>query len=74
MTGDGGDAFPHCDLGRGSSHGMTLRDYLAAAAMQGWLDSYDKCPRHPTSDGSAKRVAEMSYAMADEMLLARGSK
>jgi hypothetical protein len=46
-------------------NGMTLRDYFAAKVMNGLI-----------SDGavpelSGKLIAEMSYAMADAMLIAR---
>lgn len=40
---DGGPAFPHDarDTGKKPSNGMTLRDYLAAAALQGLLSNID---------------------------------
>jgi hypothetical protein len=48
--------------------GMTLRDYFAAKAMQGFIASSPATPeyilRHMTSD---------AYAMADAMLKARGT-
>jgi hypothetical protein len=48
-----------------TEQGMTLRDYFAAKAMNGLI-----------SDGavpelSGKLIAEMSYAMADAMLVER---
>ena len=44
--------------------GMTLRDYFAAKAMQGWLVE--------TSEGvSVTALARFSYEMADAMLKAR---
>jgi hypothetical protein len=56
---NGGPAFPD-----GGQHnytgGMTLRDYFAAAALQGIL-AYGVC------DG----VAEEAYNQADQMLAAR---
>jgi hypothetical protein len=51
--------------------GMTLRDYFAAKAMQGWLSSFSCESRHPTESGGAKYVAAASYAMADAMLAER---
>ena len=59
-------AFPaqHYDLAEGE-HGMTLRDYFAAKAMQSLL----------MSDYSGKvcpGVAIDAYQMADAMLKARG--
>ena len=74
---NGGPAFPHWSKSRqhsidgytlhqGIETGMTLRDYFAAAAMQGLL-----------SDGNAmvvcgpNSIAAMSYEMADAMLRVR---
>jgi hypothetical protein len=34
---DGGGAFPHGDPTHGGDLGMTLRDYFAAAALQGLI-------------------------------------
>ena len=47
-----------------SSEGMTLRDYFAAKAMQGFLGD----PNVPLDDD---KLAEWSYKMADAMLKAR---
>ena len=48
--------------------GMTLRDYFAAKAMQGFLDQLIKQGWH--SD-DLETVAEASYRMADAMMEAR---
>jgi hypothetical protein len=70
-TNTGGPAFPV--VAEHESHvleiGMTLRDYFAAKAMQGWLTTY-------TGDVtcfmvSTTAVAKFSYQMADSMLKAR---
>ncbi len=62
---DGGPAFacasPHFD-----SLGMSLRDYFAAAAMQGFVSSYTN-----GDSGDADAVAGDSYTLADAMLAAR---
>ena len=42
--------------------GMTLRDYFAAAAMQGWQ-------KYP--EIHQDKIAQMSYVLADAMLKAR---
>jgi hypothetical protein len=43
--------------------GMTLRDYFAAKALQGWLaDGLDTDPEN---------AAEQAYAIADAMIAAR---
>ena len=50
-------------MGHDVCDGMTLRDYFAAKAMQGWATNPDS--------GCANKVAEWAYAMADAMLEAR---
>jgi hypothetical protein len=50
----------------GSPNGITIRDYFAAAAMQGFVSSY---PRGDSA--SADLIAGDSYTMADAMLTAR---
>jgi len=62
-------AFPamHFDLAEGE-HGMTLRDYFAAQAMQGMLAA---CTGW--SEAQQERLAKCSYAMADEMIKVRGA-
>ena len=67
----GGPAFPahHFDLAEGE-HGMTLRDYFAAKAMQGMLSN----PEIKTSifQGAEHGFLEKSaWAIADAMLKAR---
>ncbi len=59
---NGGSAFPYGEANFTDkfSQGMTLRDYFAAAALQGIL-AYGVC------DG----VAEEAYNQADQMLAAR---
>jgi hypothetical protein len=63
---DGGPAFP---VGSGDMRdptGMTLRDYFAAAAMQGLLSriGHDKINVHDV-------LAQRTYQIADAMLEAR---
>lgn len=62
---DGGSAFPlsHLELG------MTLRDYFAAKALQGWLASFgpDDCSPKPA------QTAAFAYEFADAMMEARKS-
>ena len=69
----GGPAFPfgQTDSMSGQlvngwgSEGMTLRDYFAAKAMQGWT-------ANPLSnDSSTQDVAAWAYRQADAMLAAR---
>lgn len=59
----GGPAFPLPGFqdNEGPVFGMTLRDYFAARAMQGFCDSVDP-----------KQIAKCAYEQADAMLAARG--
>ncbi len=51
---------------------LTLRDYFATAALQGWLATYPVDCAHPADsrNGPAK-LAKQAYALADAMLQAR---
>lgn len=78
---DGGPAYPlpvndeQCRARFDSGYGgMTLRDFFAAKAMQGWLSSCGPGDQHPATAGNADFVAQRSYAMADAMLAARGAQ
>ena len=70
---NGGQAFPRpavftATLGLASieQDGMTLRDYFAAKAMQGYL-THEQAANHIPVDS----VARWSYEVADAMLRAR---
>jgi len=70
---DGGSAFPshpnHYSNGFYSTgEGMTLRDYFAAAALQGLMAKVDP------EDHWADYRAKWSYEAADAMLKAKESK
>ena len=65
---DGGPAFPmgyHPEGNSADHFGMTIRDYFAAAALQGNLIE-------PTA--SNDDVAKWAYSLADAMLKAREVK
>ena len=62
---DGGPAFP-TPVGVQHNDGMTLRDYFAAAALQGLLASIQ-----PNQLWSSNDVAVTCYRTADAMLKAR---
>lgn len=71
---NGGPAFP-IPLNEGQPYhghapcdGMTLRDYFAAKAMQGYL-THEQAANSPEDV-----VAGWAYSMADAMLRARGDK
>ena len=74
-TNNGGPAFPGADANFDLYKGMTLRDYMAAKAMQGIFAS----ERHSTDDGALfsfsvawyESVACHAYSMADSMLKAK---
>ncbi|EPY5145513.1 hypothetical protein ACXDR1_002009 [Klebsiella pneumoniae] len=63
---NGGPAYPTQEY-----EGLTVRDYFAAKAMQGWLASYPESNQHPVATHHENMVAELSYLMADAMLKAR---
>jgi hypothetical protein len=79
---DGGPAFPQksfsgpavvdgeCGLLTISAHaGMSLRDYFAAAALQGYLASWPKDGENMLT--TKTKAAEDCYDIADAMLEAR---
>lgn len=78
---DGGSAYPWDERNDDGSYfctheGMTLRDYFAAKAMQGMLANPETCGAHTHStrkerDECAYQRAEIAYALANAMLLAR---
>jgi hypothetical protein len=66
---DGGPAFPFVMPDPSTYHteqGMSLRDYFAAAAMQGFVSSYPN-----GAAGDAEAISHDSYTLADAMLAAR---
>lgn len=58
-------AFPSNSHEYGPVLGLSIRDYFAAKAMQGW--SANPIPQ----DSSIQEVAEWAYRQADAMLEAR---
>lgn len=66
-TNTGGPAFPvqsvYIEDQSTNSHGMNLRDYFAAKAMQGMM--------HDVSQPVGEVIAEWAYQVADAMLKAR---
>ena len=68
---DGGPAFPHSleDTYEPSTTGLSIRDYMAAKAMQGLCATL-------TGAGTPKwdLLAIEAYEMADAMLAARGQQ
>jgi hypothetical protein len=57
--------------------GVSIRDYFAAAAMQGWMASYPGDQAHPAElqhSDALDCLAVNSYAVADAMLRERERK
>ncbi|EPC2362444.1 TPA: hypothetical protein ACQZHT_004548 [Enterobacter hormaechei] len=77
----GGTAFPYSGVHKGEkenlivdSHGMTLRDYFAAKAMQSIVSSPKEMESLIDTLGAKTayaKVSETAYVIADEMLRAR---
>ena len=70
---DGGPAFPHTTQWDGitpaiNHHGISIRDYFAAAALQGLMAEYDP------EDELEQHIAKWSYKAADAMIKAREAK
>ena len=59
----GGPAFPTIGT---DIDGMTLRDYFAAKAMQGYCSNQEHC-----TNCTIEMTADVAYAVADAMLEAR---
>lgn len=70
---DGGPAFPQLVIFEGrpveAVDGMRLRDYFAAAALQGMCASGEKWAAAVQANGVS--IHKMAYAHADAMLKAR---
>jgi hypothetical protein len=75
---DGGPAFPsHGSMGEVAQEGMTLRDYFAAAALQGSLSTIEEYSHELKRAGSKTPLevfmARLAYTYADAMLKARSA-
>ena len=64
------DAFP-CDNKSEGYRGMSLRDYFAAKAMEGFIATFGKTQNTSDVLELADDISEMSYSIADEMLKQR---
>ena len=68
---DGGPAYPmgyHPESNNADHFGMTIRDYFAAAALQGMMAEYDP------EDELEHHIAKWAYKAADAMIRAREAK
>jgi hypothetical protein len=68
MNNTGGPAFPSAAFEQHEYTGMTLRDYFAAKAMQGYAQYSAANSKSVFSD---QQLAEDAYLIADAMLKAR---
>jgi hypothetical protein len=73
LINDGGPAFP-TETSNGYHHGMRLRDYFAAAAMQGNLAGQSTDVGYYEGKDAWNKAAQDAYAVADAMLKAREEK
>lgn len=70
-------AFPLDELNQANGDvcaqhfGLTMRDYFAAKAMQGWVSSYPTNMEAGEAKPGAHIIADLAYAIADAMLKAR---
>ena len=73
---DGGPAFPRtgADGHTSPQSGMTLRDYFAAAALQGLLGNSEFHVETDVESEIPNAIAKYSYEAADAMLKAREAK
>lgn len=76
MKDTSGPAFPYSGVHKGSdmnyiidSHGMTMRDYFAAKAMQAMISNPNIIDTD--SDGAVNYASSAAYKFADAMLKAR---
>ena len=72
-TNTGGPAFPH-QSSDAIRAGMTLRDYVAAKAMQAVFTGAIMEGLTMNQDINCDKAAETAYTMADAMLKARELK
>lgn len=63
------NAFPALHLN--AHQGMTLRDYFAAKAMQGYISTFSSEDLCCNVDDLKEDIFEMSYKVADAMLKQR---
>jgi predicted DNA-binding transcriptional regulator AlpA len=75
---EGGPAFPVCPAKWDTMyHGISIRDYFAAKAMQAFISAYP-CQAIDREDGGTPidddSIAEDAYDVADAMLRAREAK
>ena len=76
MENDGGPAFPVAHLDDVVQTGMSMRDYFAAAALNGLLSSGEKefIPNESGCLVNNKYIQDSAYRLADAMLAARRQK
>jgi hypothetical protein len=68
-TNTGGPAFPLQDASTHQFHGISIRDYFAAKAMQALINGIEPGKEHQTVI-----IPSVAYQMADAMIKARDAK
>lgn len=66
LTNDGGPTYPTAN-----DNGMTLRDFFAAAALQGYLAAHSGCDATPDPGDAANEAFELADAMIRARTAAR---
>lgn len=57
-----------------NTNGMSLRDYFAGKAMQGWMASFSPAAQTILVVKNTTAIANMAYAVADAMLKCKGEE
>lgn len=76
-TNDGGPAFPNEGFQEPENlpqNGMSLRDYMAAKAMQAMVANPETDTGANSVENAAKMISAWAYVIADAMLSAREDK
>lgn len=75
MNNDGGPAFPIItpDMPVTGSPGISMRDYFAAAALQGFAFLKVYTQTNPNAN-TYEELARCSYELADAMIVERAKK
>jgi len=66
FNNNGGPAFPHAHKDLQFHHGMSLRDYFAAAALPVFITNYSK--GDSIDQETAYKIAAAAFTIADVML------
>lgn len=65
---NGGPAFPHAHKDHPFQHGMSLRDYFAAAALPAIVTNHCKEDSIDVDEKTVSKIAAEAFTIADAML------